>query len=326
MSYILEALKKSQRQRELGHAPRLEENWLEQLPDRAEPHPWMIGTAILAALALAIALYAVLRSMPDSPAPEEPSVVVSEPGVLPSFSATTDPASTVLQSADSENAATERASEHALQAPLQLDDPVNLSVQPNLMFVPAPEPQGRPLPRGADEIRRAVLGDDLSRSVKLRQDASPGYRLPLPLDGAQENGIPEDLKAEIDAFKQGVRRRGRAQPINGLQPAIVPDINSTANAGAGLAEHLGMPTDLGAGASTGNLHEPVGPSPGLRQRLPPYSISVHVYNNAAGERFIYLNGRKTHEQEVTPEGLKIEEITPAGVILSFEGEHFFERR
>jgi hypothetical protein len=60
--------------------------------------------------------------------------------------------------------------------------------------------------------------------------------------------------------------------------------------------------------------------------LPPYNIAVHVYNSAADQRFVYINGHKRKEQEVTPEGLKIEEITAAGVILSFDGEPFFQRR
>lgn len=287
MSYILEALKKSQQQRELGQVPRIEENWLEQLPDRAPPHPWVIGSAVLALVALAIALYAVLRSGPEVVVPVTvPEVSPAPAAVLPQ----TDVA-TVQQD--------------TMPVPLALEDPADLSVAPNLLIVPAPDPSGGPLPRGADEIRRAVLGEGLSPSVQTAAGASGEAQLQIPADLPSEEAIPEDLRAEIEAFKQQVRTGGDPPPrrSSSIPEPAIPLVVS--------------PTVVTPAAD---------PSPELRQRLPPLSISVHVYRPSPAERFVYLNGSKMHEQEVTPEGLRIEEITEAGVILSYQGEQFFERR
>ncbi|MBE0613912.1 MAG: general secretion pathway protein GspB [Burkholderiales bacterium] len=60
----------------------------------------------------------------------------------------------------------------------------------------------------------------------------------------------------------------------------------------------------------------------IQQELPPMSISVHAYSSKAGERLVGINNRLLHEgQEVAP-GLKLEEITPNGMILSYRGYNF----
>ena len=61
MSYILEALKKSQQEREMGQVPRLQATVFD---DPLEPRmqPWIVAAIGLAALAVVFALYAALPS------------------------------------------------------------------------------------------------------------------------------------------------------------------------------------------------------------------------------------------------------------------------
>ncbi|MBK1649245.1 general secretion pathway protein GspB [Rhabdochromatium marinum] len=319
MSYILEALKKSQQQRELGRAPRLEEHWIEQIPDREPPHPWLIGTAVLAALALLVALYAVLRSS-ASPAPEPPPAI-----------ATASPNASVANSAANyANAAVQLAPPSQPPAPAPASQAAKSSNdEPNILVVPAPDPQGRPLPRGAEEIRRAVLGD----AYPPPPDIAPPP-MPAPAEVPQRVPVPEDLKAEIEAFKQSVKQRGGAAAAPKPKPAAAPDQSEvtaklTPSPPVPVKPILPPEAAIAPGPEESSAVPPSitsGPSPALRQKLPPYSLSVHVYNSASAKRFVYINGSKIFEQDVTPEGLKVEEITQAGVILSFEGELFFERR
>jgi general secretion pathway protein B len=60
----------------------------------------------------------------------------------------------------------------------------------------------------------------------------------------------------------------------------------------------------------------------VQQELPPMSISVHAYSSKPADRLVGINNRLLHEgQEVAP-GLKLEQITPDGMILSFKGYSF----
>jgi general secretion pathway protein B len=268
MSYILEALKKSQQQRELGQVPRLEESWLEQLPQAAQPHPWMIGSLVLAILALAVALYGVLRE-DEEVIDSTPAAVGIEQAGTPSFT-----------TADTEDTQPE----------------------PDILLVPAPDPHGQPLPRGAEEIRKAVLGD----TSPLPSEPTTASQ-PVPPPAPQDSVAPETLIADIEAFKREVKGHGgAAAEARQPKPPRTPESRSVA------------------------VTEPPPPAPvevsDPPADLPAYQISVHVYNAEQSDRFVYINGEKMQEQETTSQGLKIEEITQAGVILSFEGISFFARR
>ena len=60
----------------------------------------------------------------------------------------------------------------------------------------------------------------------------------------------------------------------------------------------------------------------IQQELPPMSISVHAYSGKAGDRLVGINNRLLHEGQEDAPGLKLEQITPDGMILSFRGYSF----
>lgn len=59
-----------------------------------------------------------------------------------------------------------------------------------------------------------------------------------------------------------------------------------------------------------------------RQFLPDLKISMHYYNPDPGSRMVRMNGRILREGSILVEGLTVEEITSAGVILNWQGERF----
>jgi len=61
---------------------------------------------------------------------------------------------------------------------------------------------------------------------------------------------------------------------------------------------------------------------GIQQELPPLSISVHAYSGNARDRLVGINGRLLHEGDVVAPGLKLEQITLDGMILSYKGYTF----
>lgn len=60
----------------------------------------------------------------------------------------------------------------------------------------------------------------------------------------------------------------------------------------------------------------------IQQELPALSISVHAYSSNAAERLVGINGHLLHEGDTVAPGLTLEQITPAGMILSYKGYIF----
>ena len=60
----------------------------------------------------------------------------------------------------------------------------------------------------------------------------------------------------------------------------------------------------------------------IQQELPPMSISVHAYSAKVAERLVGINNRLLHEGDEVAPGLKLEGITPAGMVLSYKGYTF----
>jgi general secretion pathway protein B len=60
----------------------------------------------------------------------------------------------------------------------------------------------------------------------------------------------------------------------------------------------------------------------IQQELPPMSISVHAYSGNASQRLVDINGRLLHEGADVAPGLRLEQITPEGMILSYKGYTF----
>lgn len=60
----------------------------------------------------------------------------------------------------------------------------------------------------------------------------------------------------------------------------------------------------------------------LRQRLPAIKVNVHAYSQAPEEQFIIVDMIKYRSGERIAEGLMLEQVTPQGVVLRFEGTAF----
>jgi general secretion pathway protein B len=56
--------------------------------------------------------------------------------------------------------------------------------------------------------------------------------------------------------------------------------------------------------------------------LPELHVDIHVYSEAAEDRFVFINMVKHKEGSRLPEGPLVEQITPDGVVLSQDGISF----
>ena len=103
------------------------------------------------------------------------------------------------------------------------------------------------------------------------------------------------------------------------------------SAEVGLAEAEVDHGEIGSPPALVQLPPPVavGPPPrwseladGLRERISPPRLEVHVYSESPERRFVMIGGRQYREGDRLPDGLRLEEITPEGVTLSWQGEPF----
>src|SRR3984957_583934 len=56
--------------------------------------------------------------------------------------------------------------------------------------------------------------------------------------------------------------------------------------------------------------------------VPHLRLDLHVYAARPEERFAMINMKKVHEGDLLPEGVRVENITPEGAVLSYNGSRF----
>ncbi len=301
MSYILEALKKSQQERELGRVPTLDTSGM--FTEDKEPVPtshWGLLAVGLAAVAVVIALYAVLRTPGPVPVPIQAG---ADPGAAATPMSTSAPALSATDSGQpsadavpmiASDGADSPASSQAQTSPRASGVP---NASPRVSGVPGADPEGFP----GEELGFAAepdpwLEEELQRQLDAEQAAYA--EPPAPRRRPQRAAVPPDLVEDIESFKQQVRReQGIPPPLEQRQPADI----------------RGDPTKLRL-------------TPLQQAQLPAYFMTVHVYDEDAAKRFVLINALRYVEGEETRDGIRIERIILEGAVLSYLGNPFFVRR
>jgi len=57
-------------------------------------------------------------------------------------------------------------------------------------------------------------------------------------------------------------------------------------------------------------------------QLPDLHLDIHVYSDVPKERFVFINMNKLREGQKLDEGPVVQSITPAGVVLKYQGRSF----
>jgi general secretion pathway protein B len=305
MSYILEALKKSQQERELGRVPTLDTSGM--FAEDKEPVPtshWGLLAVGLAAVAVVIALYAVLRTPQPLPLPEQAGV---ESEAVPMPLSTSAPALSGTDSGQPPADAVPMIASDGAYAPASSPESSQVQTPSRPSGVPAASPLASGVPGSDPEMMvdeeplfltepDPWLEQELQRQLDAEQAAY--VEPPAPRRRPQRAAVPPDLVEDIESFKQQVRReQGIPPPLEQRQPADI----------------RGDPTKLRL-------------TPMQQAQLPAYFMTVHVYDEDAAKRFVLINALRYVEGEETRDGIRIERIIPEGAVLSYLGNPFFVRR
>ncbi len=293
MSYILEALKKSQQERELGRVPGLHTVPLfAEEPVRHSTHHWALLAVGLAALAVVIALYAAFRS--PEPRPGEGRGEQAASSETPAGLETQAPS----QTSPAPAAPSVPAAPLVSPPPPKMRPGTPEPAPSRSATLPTPLAAPEPLAPAAETPAKADWETLALRQLAAEQAALNAAREVLQ-DEPHPAPVPEDLVQEIRAFKEQLRREQQGEtPPRARRPS--PKIPED-------------PTQLK-------------PTPQQQAEMPAYLMTVHVYDPDPARRFVVINALRYREGEETREGFKVESILKEGVVLSYLGRPFYVSR
>jgi len=294
MSFILDALRKSEHDRQRQSGPGLAE--VAVAPRKPKTNVWATAAiALLIVNLIGVGVLLLRRANHEAPTPAGSGLP------SPAGSAAVAPASTPAQppAAQSAPATAPAAAPAPAAVPAAVATTQSLP-QPTLQYQPSPA-----APPGRNPLEAEVSGGppDIDAGMAARAasvPAGPPAVTRAPADGTAGGSvryapIPESTVASaIAAESRSTARSGAARPSPAPQPA-----------------QPALPTADEMAASGG---------------LPPLHLDLHVYSNRAQERFIFVNSHKYREGDTMQEGPTVEQITQAGAVLNYRGSRFLLTR
>jgi general secretion pathway protein B len=298
MSYILEALKKTERQRQTtGRVPTpTTEHAVPNLPVRAGPGPWPVSAVGLGAVALAVALYAALATPPERG--ESVQTHHATATKAPEEDAQGNPkAPMAALPANALAAAPERSAARPAQPDAEEPAPPAPHIAASAY---APEPTQ---PAGASRSPAAAPAGGQPQPAPTNGDHAPAETPARPT----RNEAPARTVPRVPSAATAPAETPTDRPV--LPQGRAADAVSTQSPGSAIPAPARPAVPL-----LGELPYEV------QTRLPELRLNVHVYAKEPADRFVLLNMRKYREGEHTAEGLLVEEIAPHDLILSHRGE------
>jgi general secretion pathway protein B len=172
---------------------------------------------------------------------------------------------------------------------------------------PEPETAQRPSAAPSAPAPQAAVPD---------KSPSPGADAIPKSSGQQEAGTPASAQTAKTVPEQRPKQAtekpraplSQAVAISSRppQPAQVPAVNADGSSGASEQPPPWM-TEL-----------PVE----VQRDLPAMHVMVHAYSARPADRLVGINNKLLHEGDEVAPGLKLEQITPEGMVLNFKGQVF----
>jgi general secretion pathway protein B len=291
MSFILDALKKSENERQKASGPALFE--VKVAPPASRFPVWAVVVGVLLGVNL-IVLIAVLLLRDKA----DPAVQATNAQIAANASAANGAAAP---------AATGAAPTLAAPAP----SPAGVAAGPTTAAQATLGPDGLPIAgagSGASPVAAAPANTRFNTPL-IEEDPSLAEEPVLGTRGAPINPAdyqpattgPAPPLANPGAY--GASAQGPSYPPGGANPSAGPARSP------GSAQTSGVPSrdDLVAAGQGG---------------IPEASVSLHVYDQNPAARFVFVNGQRAKEGDVLANGIRVDEIRADGAVLSFRGARF----
>ncbi|NTV13228.1 MAG: GspB domain-containing protein [Desulfobulbaceae bacterium] len=291
MSYILDALKKSEQERKKGTVPGL--GTIQSLPGRGSDTTWprrYLPAILLLLLALAGLAWLFLWETPKKPAK------ITTPSRSPAASA---PVTTLAPQAARPSAAPESAARSATPAAVRPEKSSSREVSDRRPTKPATPP--------ATASRLRPLAPTAGTTPKLPQAGElPAPPRQLPTKAA----LPTKTPAPEAVLPSGPEKTSPSQEM-GNEENGPPSSDAPSEA----AEVVIKPEDLPIVPLAELPYE-------LKSEMPEVKIGMHFFSDDPISRRAAVNGRLLHEGQQVDKELILKEITRDGAIISFRGRRF----
>jgi general secretion pathway protein B len=269
MSFILDALRKSEHARQRQTGPGLAE--VQVAPTKPKSNVWATAAvALLVVNLLAVGILLLRRAQKDDPAAAPTAATVTATAAGPAAGAASGPANPTLG-------------------------------------MPPPT-AGTPVTQGTAPVR-----------APIDEPAGPGGRNPLA----------DEVGTASDAMQASARAAAAAVPAG---PPAVEKNGPNRRGGSVVYAPVPEATEL--------PYSPPPAPPAVQRSTPPAAVmpnadevaarggvaalhlDLHVYATQPQQRFIFVNSRKYKEGDTLAEGPVVEQITPDGAVLNFQGSQF----
>lgn len=356
MSYILDALRKSDEERQRGTVPGVPSLQASTGPGRKPRRKWP-----LLLLALLLVNGGLLAWWWLSPVSRE-AVSVMEPQAIPTppeggrLRRNLAPQGKTLQ------ATAEPSAPEAGRVSARGEDPKDTGNPPQRapQMDRAPSAEA-PAATRSGRARAELARRNVGRPSPQAATSEPSARVQRPVSQAASNAPQEDSSAkvlgEMESTAAGTIGKGAGMPDGAVQP--VEPSNAARSTGTPMA--AGSPVtprstqardreakssrDIGrmppkaprednapletarvpapaAGKLEGKVPELRELSPALQREVPSLSFSMLIHSKVPGERMITINGKVMREGDEVAPGLKLEEILTGGAVFTFKGQRF----
>jgi general secretion pathway protein B len=308
MSYILDALKKLERERRLAKVPTLDTAHRTSSAPRRRLWPWigaavvLVNAVVLIWLLRPVSMPFIKRSAVSTSTPAAPAVVSGQPAPAPQPERT--PAGV--------------SGQRAVPPPADRAPRVSHPEKPAAVATAPPEPA--PSSKDASASRRPQPTRTPATTTK-RVEATPGPSVALtPAAPKAEPRQPKPAGAPAPPTAPAALEKPAAStPAPPVPPmAAAPDKPAATPVAPGSTK----PSERGTGSLAALQDMPLA----IQEVIQNMKIQALVYSDEPAERLVFINSQKYREGQPISGTVVVERITPDGVILSHEGKRFLRRQ
>jgi general secretion pathway protein B len=165
------------------------------------------------------------------------------------------------------------------------------------------------------DVRIMVSDTPVDKNINSESNSSERNTLKQPDSDVTKQarlGGQTNLDINVNQLKQNLKKEAEAHN------KVLQDRETAA---------LSSQQDLKTQPVTGGAQEEKIPYLGelpvsVQQELPKLTISAHIYSNNSASRMVNINGRTVREGQDAADGVRLEEITSGGAILSYKDYRF----
>jgi len=281
MSYILDALKKSEQQRAALNIP-VEAPALARQPKSGMPR---LRLSLVVLLVLLTAGWFIARMQKADNHPPAPVISKQMP-----------PRQVTSRQAVPEQTISKQVTSQ--QAP-----PGQITPVPAVASVPIAAPAAtlrQPLP---GEIEKRSHADSKAAAKQARQNKASPEQSDISANNPSGHAPAGRTEAKVVPIFKPITPTSPVSRSTEPFPDISNDTSQVAPANTDINSLSDLPVSV-------------------QQSLPSINIEGHIYDDHPAKRMVIINGNIHREKQAIGNGLRLEEITPDGVILSYQGNVF----